>query len=73
MENRRHHRQRKRTGEKFQPAYAGESDRGRGGDNGRQILAAALPGRSHRGLADTALARRRFFHLGAHGVQVVGG
>lgn len=74
MENRRSHRYGNRTSEKFLPALAGESERGRGCDNGGQILPAALLGRClfPRSLADAALAGRALFHLGTHGVQVVG-
>jgi len=73
VENRRSHRYGNKTGEKFLPAIAGESERGRGCDNGRQILPAAA-GRClfPRCLADAALAGRELFHLGAHGVHIVG-
>ena len=74
VENRRSHRYRDRTGEKFLPALAGESERGRGCDSGGQILPAAVPGGClfPRCLADAALAGRGLFHIGTHGVQVVG-
>ncbi len=58
MENRRSHRYGNRKGERFLPAFAGESERGRCCDNGGQILPAAVPGRClfPRCLAGTALA-----------------
>jgi len=73
MKDRRSNRHRKRRGQQFQLAHPGEIERGRGGNN-RQVLTAAVP--TNRSfpcrLTDTALARRRFFHLCANRVQVVG-
>jgi hypothetical protein len=72
-ENRGRHGCRKRNGEKFVPTLAAESERDRSGDNRGQILPGAVPDRGllHGCLADAALARRGFLHLGTHGVQVV--
>jgi hypothetical protein len=74
-ENRRRRRQRKRNGEKLLPGLAREANRGRGCANGGQTLPAAMrDGSLFPGcLADAAFAGRGFFHLGAHGVQIVGG
>jgi len=45
MENLRSHRYGNSKGERFLPAFAGESERGRCCDNGGQILPAGVPGR----------------------------
>jgi len=73
VKDRQSNRHRKRRGRQFELAHPGEFERGHSGNN-CQILPAAMP--TNRSLpcclADTALARRRFFHLRAHRVQVIG-
>jgi hypothetical protein len=66
---------RKRRSEKFQPIQAFEFRQRCCSDDGSQIVRAAVRNRSTiRGrVGDTTLAEREFFHLRAHGVQIVRG
>ena|ERR1700691_469490 len=73
-ENRWNYRKRHRYRENFL-CLNHESERCCTADDCGQILPAAMPHRSlfSACLGDAALAGRRFFHFGAHGVQIIGG
>jgi len=66
---------RKRRSEKFQPVQALGLRQRCCSDEGGQIVRAAMRNRSTicARLGDTTLAERGFFHLRAHGVQIVRG